>query len=160
MADRTHAAIILSTAIGLACLAASPLIGALATALVERIAGLAYSLSDPGRSVVRIAGALLSGVAISAVVNGIVFTAHGGQFGHGRVFLVTFGIAVAAYAAILAGRVLMLGDLEAAFAVREWQDGYLRLATGLYLIYGPAVAVGYAAVYGLFHLGFRPAVAG
>ena len=154
--DKTHAAILLSTTLGVICLAAAPVIGALCAALVERVVGLAYSLGD-GKLVVRIAGAVLAGAAIAALVNGIVFTVYGGRFAHGRVYLVTLAIAVAVYAAILAGRAIVDGELVRLFVVSEWRDPYARLTTGLYLLYGPAAAVGYAPVFWLFHLGFRQA---
>lgn len=155
MTDKTLAAVAVSTGIGMLCLAAAPVIGALCTALVERIAGLAYSLSPQGASVVRIAGAVLSGVAIATLINGVVYQLFGGQFGHWPVYLVTLAFALAAYAAIFLVRLVLTGEFAAVFALREWRDGYVSLATGLYLVYGPAVAAGYTATYWLFHLGFR-----
>jgi hypothetical protein len=150
-ADKTHAAILLSTGLGLLCLAAAPVVGALCAALVERIVGLAYSLGE-GKLVVRVVGAVVAGAAIAALINGIVFTVYGGRFAHGRVYLVTLAIAVAAYAAIVAGRAIVDGELVRLFVVSEWRDSYVRLTTGLYLLYGPGAAVGYAPVFWLFHL--------
>ena len=160
MTDRTHAAIVLSTAIGLVCLAGAPLIAALCTALVERVVGLAYSLSDQGSVVVRVAGAVVAGIAIAAVINAIVLGLYGGELRAARLYLATFAIAVAAYAAIFLLRLVQTGDLAAVFAVHEWRDGYLRLASGLYLVYAPAAAAGYAATFWLLHLGFRHMASG
>jgi len=154
--DNTHSAILISTLIGLACLAAAPLIGALCAALAERVVGLAYSLGE-GKLVVRIAGAVLSGLLISLVINGVVFAVFAGRFAHGRLYLVTLAIALMVYGAILVVRLVIYGDLAAAFLVSELRDPYVKLATGLYLVYGPAVAAGYAPVFWLFHLWFRQA---
>lgn len=156
--DKTSTAILISTALGLLCLAAAPVIAALCAALVERVLGLAYSLGE-GKTVMRIAAAVLAGVAISVAINGIVFAAFAGRFAHGRLYLVTLAIALAVYLAIVIVRLLLYRDLEAVFLVTELRDPYVKLATGLYVVYGPAVAVGYGGMFWLFHLLFRQPIA-
>ncbi|MGF1625375.1 MAG: hypothetical protein ACFCVH_10860, partial [Alphaproteobacteria bacterium] len=112
-----------------------------------------------GKTVVRIAAAVLAGVAISLAINGIVFAALAGRFAHGRLYLVTLAIALAVYLAVVIVRLLLYRDLASVFLVTELRDPYVKLATGLYAVYGPAVAVGYATVFWLFHLLFPQQVA-
>lgn len=154
MTDNTSSAILISSALGVLCLAAAPLIGALCAALVEGIAGPAYSLGE-GRTMVRILAAGVAGLAIALLINGIVLLTVWGRVAPGRLYLITAAIALVVYAVILAVRLLQEGSLEHAFVVREMRDNYVRLATGLYLVYGPAVAVGYAAMYWAMHLVLR-----